>query len=250
MVNQTAGASIALRHEPHVKRACATAKTQPVACDQSNVPIQRKIFRVEQMRSINASAASADDARVGRRAFKTEPDGLRRLQYEADAIHNAIARTKQEIAMLNAGAFGHGRPRAARELDAVVDGTERAAHQIMDAAEAIAKAAKSLTTSLATPRDQAEDHGLDQEIRDNVLRIFEACNFQDLSGQRIAKVLAMLQFIDESIARMTDIWGGAEEFKHHSGAARNGPGLLHGPKLADDGGHVSQADIDAILASD
>ena len=38
-------------------------------------------------------------------------------------------------------------PRAVRELDAVVDGTERAAHQIMDAAEAIARAAKSLTAS-------------------------------------------------------------------------------------------------------
>jgi len=212
--------------------------------------VQRKIFRVEQVPSINASAAAADAAGMGQRAFKIEPDGLRQLQHEADAIHSAIARTKQEIAMLHSGAFGHGGPRAARELDAVVDGTERAAHQIMDAAETIAKAAKSLTTSsLATPHDQPQDHAITQQIRDNVQRIFEACNFQDLSGQRIAKVLAMLQFIDESIARMMDIWGGAEEFKQYAGAARNEPRPLHGPKLADDSGHVSQSDVDAILAS-
>ena len=146
--------------------------------------------------------------------------------------------------MLHAGASGHGGPRAVRELDAVVDGTERAAHQIMDAAETIAKAAKSLTTS------QTNDGALTREIRDNVQRIFEACNFQDLSGQRIAKVMAMLQFIDESIGRMMEIWGGAEAFKHYSGTVGNEPDLLHGPKLAGDIGHVTQDDIDAILQSD
>jgi chemotaxis protein CheZ len=205
------------------------------------MPIQRKVFRVEQIDPIDTPTDSSDTAE--RRAFRIQSNGLRRLQHEADAIHSAIARTKQEIAMMHAGASGRGGPRAARELDAVVDGTERAAHQIMDAAETIAKAAKLLTAS------QGKDDELTQQIRDNVLHIFEACNFQDLSGQRIAKVLAMLQFIDESIARMMEIWGGAEAFKPYAGTAGSEPGLLHGPKLAGDGGHVSQADIDAILQS-
>jgi chemotaxis protein CheZ len=208
-----------------------------------HMPIQRKVFRVEQMGSIDASAASASTAATDREPFKIEADGLRQLQHEAEAIHNAIARTKQEIAMLHAGAFGHGRPRAARELHAVVDGTERAAHQIMDAAETIAKAAKALTAS----GDRGQNDELSQQIRDHVLRIFEACNFQDLSGQRITKVLAMLQFIDESIARMMEIWGGAEAFKHYGEASRNEPSLVNGPKLTGESGHVSQADIDAIL---
>ena len=203
--------------------------------------IQRKVFRVEQVSSIDTPTNSSDT--VERQAFRIESSGLRQLQHEAEAIHGAIARTKQEIAMLHAGASGRGGPRAARELDAVVDGTERAAHQIMDAAETIAKAAKSLTTS------QTRDDALTREIRDNVQRIFEACNFQDLSGQRIAKVMAMLQFVDASIARMMEIWGGAEAFKPYAGAAGSEPGLLQGPKLAGDNGHVTQADIDAILES-
>ena len=203
--------------------------------------IQRKVFRVEQVSLIDTSTNSSDT--VERQAFRIELSSLRQLQHEADAIHSAIARTKQEIAMLHAGASGHGGPHAVRELDAVVDGTERAAHQIMDAAETIAKAAKALTAS------QGKDDGLTQQIRDNVQRIFEACNFQDLSGQRIAKVMTMLQFIDASIARMMEIWGGAEAFKPYAGAAGSEPGLLHGPKLAGDGGHVTQADIDAILES-
>jgi chemotaxis protein CheZ len=214
--------------------------------------IQRKAFRVEQMCSSDTSTNSPDT--VERQAFRIESSGLRRLQHEAEAIHGAIARTKQEIAMLHAGASGRSGPRAARELDAVVDGTERAAHQIMDAAETIAKAAKSLTTSSLTTSSlttsQTKDDALTREIRDNVQRIFEACNFQDLSGQRIAKVMAMLQFIDESIGRMMEIWGGAEAFKHYSGTAGNEPSLLQGPKLAGDSGHVTQDDIDAILQSD
>src|SRR5689334_14798567 len=188
--------------------------------------IQRKAFRVEQMCSSDTSTNSSHT--VERQAFRIESSGLRQLHQEAEAIHGAIARTKQEIAMLHAGASGHGGPRAVRELDAVVDGTERAAHQIMDAAETIAKAAKSLTTS------QTNDDALTREIRDNVQRIFEACNFQDVSGQRIAKVMAMLQFIDESIARMMEIWGGAEAFKQLAATAGNEPNLLHGPKLAGD----------------
>jgi chemotaxis protein CheZ len=207
------------------------------------MPIQRKVFRVEQAGSIDTSTTSGCATDADQRAFKIEADGLRQLQHEAEAIHNAIARTKQEIAMLHQGAFGHGRPRAARELHAVVDGTERAAHQIMDAAETIAKAAKALTAS----GDRGQNHELSQQIRDHVLRIFEACNFQDLSGQRITKVLAMLQFIDESIARMMEIWGGAEAFKHYSGASKDEPNLLNGPKLTGESGHASQADIDAIL---
>ena len=207
------------------------------------MPIQRKVFRVEQMGATEAPATSGSAADVNRQPFKIEADGLRQLQHEADAIHSAIARTKQEIAMLHAGAFGHGRPRAARELHAVVDGNERAAHQIMDAAETIAKAAKALTSS----GDRGQNDELSQQIRDHVLRIFEACNFQDLSGQRITKVLAMLQFIDESIARMMEIWGGAEAFKRYAGPSKDDPGLLNGPKLTGESGHVSQADIDAIL---
>jgi chemotaxis protein CheZ len=206
----------------------------------SDMPIQRKIFRVEQM-----AAAGHHEATNQRAAVTIAPDGLRRLQHEADVIHRAIVQTKQEIAALHANAFGDGQPRAARELGAVVDGTERAAHQILDAAEVIAKAAKSLATSCT----QAQEQALTQDIRDNVLRIFEACNFRDLSGQRITKVLAMLQFIEERIARMMEIWGGADAFRNYAAPSEGGrePGLLHGLKLTGDRGHVSQDDIDAIL---
>jgi len=193
------------------------------------MPIQRKVFRVEQV----CAAAAA-----------RTPEALQQLQHEADTIHRAIFWTKQEIATLHAGAFGEGQPDAARELDAVVDSTERAAHQIMDAAEIIAQAAKSLSASKEDTQELA------QAIRSSVLRIFEACHFQDLSGQRISKVLAMLQFVEQRIIRMMAIWGGPDALRDHAAPPERVPDFLHGPKLAGDRGHVSQADIDAMLASD
>ena len=84
-----------------------------------------------------------------------------------------------------------------------------------------------------------------------MLRIFEACNFQDLSAQRIAKVMATLQFVESRIARMMEIWGGAESFKAYAAVAmaehQRNSALLHGPRLDDEPGHASQADIDAVL---
>jgi chemotaxis protein CheZ len=236
------------------------------------MPIQRKVFRIERMNSAPAAdsertpSASPQQREIIaelkalqnlierqtsalRKADPAtlEPDGLRQLKDETDTIHRAITHTKLEIATLHAGTFSDGKPRATRELDAVVDGTERATQQILDAAEVIEEAANSLAASVKQEQEQA----LAQDIQDHVLRIFEACNFQDLSGQRIAKVLATLQFVEDHIARMMEIWGGADAFKDYAAATLAPDGrdahLLHGPKLEGDAGHASQADIDAMF---
>jgi chemotaxis protein CheZ len=243
------------------------------------MPVQRKVFRIEQM---NAAAAPSQAATVPGTAsngaasglhqhdilteLKALRDlierqtavvppinagqfgagGLRQLKDETDSIQRAISRTKQEIATLHFGAFNSdGQARATQELDAVVDGTERATQQILEAAEVIEEAANTLSASVKLEQDQA----LAQDIRDQVLRIFEACNFQDISGQRIAKVLTTLKFVEDRIAHMMDIWGGSEALKEFSapGLRERDNTLLHGPKLDGDGGHASQADIDAMF---
>ena len=135
-----------------------------------------------------------------------------------------------------------------RELDAVVESAERATQQILGAAEDIEDAANTLSASLQRQQEQA----LALDIQDNVLRIFEACNFQDLTGQRIAKVLTTLKFVEDRIAHMIEIWGGIDAFKSYAVAAAadlNRNRMLHGPKLDDDEGHVSQDAVDAMFAT-
>ena len=92
---------------------------------------------------------------------------------------------------------------------------------------------------------------LGEEIQERVISIFEACNFQDLTGQRITKVMATMRFIEQHINAMMEIWGGVDAIRSHApqivdtreGDAR----LLNGPKLDGDVGHASQDDIDALF---
>jgi len=125
--------------------------------------------------------------------------------------------------------------RIADELDAVVRDSELAAQKILAAAEHIDQAANNLTGLLKGNFET----GLTQDIRDRVTHIFEACNFQDLTSQRVAKVRASFNSLDRQIARVL------EELARADAAPP-----LHGPRLGDDAGHVSQSDIDSLFDGD
>jgi chemotaxis protein CheZ len=168
------------------------------------------------------------------------------IKNELESMYEAINRTKREIATLHvSGCNGHELSRVTDELDAVVGGTEQATDTILQAAEIIDDRANSLTAALTGP-----NHGLAQDIQDNIILVFEACNFQDLTGQRITKVVNTLRFVEERILKMMEIWGGQDKFKdieveldHRMGDQ----GLLNGPSLGTDVDIASQDDIDALF---
>jgi chemotaxis protein CheZ len=81
-------------------------------------------------------------------------------------------------------------PNATNELDAIVQATRDATNRIMDSAEAISQVAGNL------PGDDKNN------VMDAVNAIFEACSFQDITGQRIAKVVTTLTVIEQRIERM------------------------------------------------
>jgi chemotaxis protein CheZ len=171
-----------------------------------------------------------------------------KLKNELDLIYEAINKTKHEIATVHLTGFqGPEMTRVTHELDAVVNGTEQATQTILSAAEEIDQAAGSLSALLKSEHESNLAH----DISDRVVHIFEACNFQDLTGQRITKVVATLKFIEEHIAHMMDIWGGIEAFRDadpEAYAERDGDKkLVNGPKLDGETGHASQDDIDALF---
>jgi chemotaxis protein CheZ len=181
-------------------------------------------------------------------AYKNELAEAHKLKAELDIIYEAINKTKLEIATLHVTGFeGPEMKRVTHELDAIVGGTEKATENILAAAEFIDQAANSLAAAIKSEVDQQ----LANDIQDQVIRIFEACNFQDLTGQRITKVVATLKFIETHIVRMMEIWGGIESFNDVTPAAmaeRQGDKkLLNGPKLDGEAGHASQDDIDALF---
>jgi chemotaxis protein CheZ len=69
-------------------------------------------------------------------------------------------------------------------------------------------------------------------------RIYEACTFQDLAGQRIAKVIALLTSLDQVLS------GAIEE---HVDTPPTAPVMLNGPRLDGASGHITQDEIDAIF---
>jgi chemotaxis protein CheZ len=188
------------------------------------------------------------EARALLETYRAQIDQCEKLKVELDLIHDAISRTKREIAVLHGTSFnGEEMAKVNGELGAVVGGTEHATQQILEAAETIDQAASALS-KVNSPEQQKL---LSEEIQERVISIFEACNFQDLTGQRITKVMSTMNFIEQHINAMMEIWGGVDAIRAHApviidtreGHAR----LLNGPKLDGDPGHASQDDIDALF---
>ncbi|MFG1397338.1 protein phosphatase CheZ [Roseixanthobacter pseudopolyaromaticivorans] len=164
-----------------------------------------------------------------------------------ETIQEAIQNTKSEIAALHSeGGGGEQLFRATDELDAVVAATETATETILSAAEDVDALAGKLSRSLV-----GDDLALAEAIQAQTIKIFEACNFQDISGQRIGKVVKLLRFVEERISSMANIWGGAAEVATANSIipeSREGDAaLLNGPSLADDANVVSQDDIDSLF---
>jgi chemotaxis protein CheZ len=233
-----------------------------VEVDGDALPMHREIMNElralrEQMAGPHRAAAQggidptpqqASDAQILLQTYRAQIEQCEKLKVELDLIHDAIIRTKQEIAMLHGKSFdGAEMAKMTGELGAVVGGTEQATQQILEATEAIDQAA----TALGRVTSPDQQRLLSEEIQERVVSIFEACNFQDLTGQRISKVMATMKFIEHHITVMMDIWGGVDAIKAHApGAVDDRVGdarLLNGPKLPGDTGHASQDDIDAMF---
>jgi chemotaxis protein CheZ len=195
-----------------------------------------------------AASREVAEAHALLETYRAQIEQCEKLKVELDLIYDAITRTKREIAMLHGKSFnGEEMAKVNGELGAVVGGTEEATQQILEAAESIDNAATAI--SKITSPDQQKL--LSEEIQERVVSIFEACNFQDLTGQRIKKVMTTMKFIENHITVMMDIWGGVDAIKAHAPAivdTREGDAkLLNGPRLEGDVGHASQDDIDALF---
>lgn len=180
--------------------------------------------------------------------YKKDLQEARKVKEEMNLIYQAIARTKQEIATLHqTSCEGAGMHRMTDELGAIVEGTEQATEDILTAVEEIDSKATELAAALK--KQQNQDHACD--IQDQVVKIFEACNFQDLTGQRITKVVRAFGFIESRVDRMMEIWGGIDSFRDIEvieNPSRDGDAaLLNGPSLNSDEDVASQDDIDALF---
>ena len=134
---------------------------------------------------------------------------------------------------------------ATAELDAVVDATEGAASEILEAAEAVQEMAWTL-------REENVADAYCDALDMRATEIYTACSFQDITGQRTKKVVGLLQNLDQRISTLAKIWADPNAPKIENSKAQSDGAtqkadahLLNGPALAGEG--VSQSDIDDML---
>lgn len=168
-------------------------------------------------------------------------DSMQSLKRELAVLQEAVAHNMRELAVLIGDGHDRRMAHAAGKLGAAVEGMERATEKILKSAEVIDESARALT---ATLKDDYK-RGLAQEIQDHVVMIYEACNFQDLSGQRIGNVIETLNRIEDHVEGMLDRHKARPD--NTPAAKPVGQSLLNGPRLDGDPGHTSQRDIDALF---
>lgn len=188
-------------------RAAIRAEVAPLVADLHRF-VDRRI--AEMSVEINASVQMVD---------MTEA----RLSRELSQVHEQIARL---VAVPAATTRNSG-----IELEAVVHATEEAANTILEAAEAIQDWIASGNREPSAIESLAE----------RVNAIFEACSFQDITGQRIRRAIQHLQQVETMLERVLP--GQARPAENKVVVRTQMQTVAAAPNAAD----LAQADIDALL---
>ncbi|MCX7374335.1 MAG: hypothetical protein NTW56_18200 [Alphaproteobacteria bacterium] len=145
-----------------------------------------------------------------------------KLSRELAMVHERIASL---VAMPTASTRSSG-----VELEAVVMATEAAANIIMEAAEAIQDWISS----------GARDPAAIDALAEKVNSIFEACSFQDVTGQRIRRAIQHLQQVETMLERIAPMPVAGHAVQVRTAAATVSAGAITQVDMA-------QAEIDALL---
>jgi len=170
--------------------------------------------------------------------FVTEGEALRA---EVADLADVITRARQEISALEEhGVKGRHIPAATDELDAIVAHTAAATDAILEACECLDDTARKL----GPPGGDA--------VQASTARIYEACSFQDIVGQRISKVVATLRMIDTKVAHLKGMLddrtarGRTSDPLHGEAQTYEQQVLLNGPQLV--AAAMAQSEVDRLLA--
>ncbi len=138
---------------------------------------------------------------------------------------------------------------AVEELDAIVRATESATTNILNGAERIMDHAQTLRTG-DTTQISPICNDLDQLASDIML----SCSFQDITGQRISKVVQTVRLLEErvhTLLRITENWGAKSDFAQPDDEVQallpqktGEAALMNGPALH---GGIDQGEVDRLF---
>ena len=119
-----------------------------------------------------------------------------RFYAEIEALARYIHETKTEIASLRPEEITDTHlPTATDELEAVVGATEQATESIFEAVERIEELTEAMDTEVST------------KVVESVTKVYEACSFQDITGQRISKIVKTMNLLEGTLSSLVVIIG-------------------------------------------
>lgn len=159
------------------------------------------------------------------------------VRFDLMEMAATIAQTKLDIAAIAppSGKAGH-LATVTSELGSIVTAIETATYEILQGAEGFQEIVWRMRQDGADPDTCAR-------IERHASEIFAACEFQDLTGQRIAKVVQVLEYIEKRLNSMIDIWGDERLIDQ----ARMSPDLDIAESALQPGVAISQGDVDELM---
>ena len=205
--------------------------------------------RLQDIRARHSSVNAPVVAEVVRAVLTTMTGELTAqesaLLSEVEALGEMISEARMEIASLEVGGISESHiPVATDELDAVLEHTAIATDRILEVCETLDSVAGRL-----------DDGSAADQLRQATTTIYEACSFQDITGQRISKVINALKAIDAKVGQIRSAFSSAAHPPATSymtsavpaASAPDDPALMRGPQLP--AAAMVQSDIDRLLAS-
>jgi chemotaxis protein CheZ len=176
-----------------------------------------------------------------------EKESMMQLEQELDALARYIQRVRQEIAAIDRPVDeDHGFDSMGDQMDAIVKATETATTTIMEAMESSESAVEQLREQL----DDPEQIVLLDKITSSANNVYEACSFQDISGQRVSKIAKSVTYVEERVNKLIELLG-VEQMSEIEVMVPAGyektedEALLNGPQMEGEG--LSQDDINKLF---
>jgi chemotaxis protein CheZ len=171
-----------------------------------------------------------------------EPEHLRA---ELEGLFHYVQRVRQEIAAIGRPAdVANGLDSMGDQLDAIIKATEDATNTIMAKMEDNEIAIQELRQSIS---DAAQLALLDR-LSANGSDVSKACSFQDITGQRVAKLVKSVTYVESRIHSLIGLWG-KEALESITVKAdkdkTTDEKLLNGPQMTGEG--MAQSEINALF---
>ena len=218
--------------------------------------LREKLAELEELKEEYVPISDVRELVAGvRNLFEGKLEGEElKLYGELGELAKYINDARKELKLLSDNEVGEKEiVEASDQLSFIVQHTEEATKGIMDAGDQLQRVLQRVIDKLIShepPLNEDVLIGIDDAMNDaetNITKIYEACTFQDLTGQRIYKIINVLREVERQILRMVVVFGlnNAKVDDETRRELKEEVDLLEGPGMP--GSSLGQDDIDDIL---